>query len=112
MSLVYKSHFDGVRTREQLVDAVTDLVHGEAGADVADWAVAYELYLAALRDPALREITESWMRTSRSVLERFVDPTTARGVDALVEGLVMHKMLSTTPMSRADIRAYVARALA
>ena len=38
--------------------------------------------------------------------ERFVDPTTARGVDALIEGLVMHKMLSTTPMSRADIRAY------
>ncbi len=112
MSEAYEAHFDGVRTHAQLVDAVTDLVHGDAGADARDWAVAYELYLAALRDPALRTITESWMRTSRAVLERFVDPTTARGVDALIEGLVMHKTLSTVPVSRAATRSIVARVLA
>jgi DNA-binding transcriptional regulator YbjK len=110
MSRVYAAHFDGVRTREQFTDAVTDLIDGAAGADSGDWAVAYELYLAALRDPALRAITESWMRTSRAVLERFVDPTTARGVDALIEGLVMHRTLSTTAaVSRADVRTIVAR---
>jgi TetR/AcrR family transcriptional regulator, regulator of biofilm formation and stress response len=110
MSLVYEAHFDGVRTDEQFVDAVTDLIHGAVGADSRDWAVAYELYLAALRDPALRTITESWMRTSRGVLERFVDPTTARGVDALIEGLVMHRTLSTTAVvSRADLRSIIAR---
>ena len=74
--------------------------------------MADELYLAALRDPALRSVTESWMRTSRSVLERFMDPTTARGVDALIEGLVMHRTLSTTEgASRAATRAIVARQL-
>jgi DNA-binding transcriptional regulator YbjK len=110
MSRVYEAHFDGVRTHEQFIDAVTDLIHGSAGADSGDWAVAYELYLAALRDPALRAVTESWMRTSRAVLERVVDPTTARGVDALIEGLVMHRTLSTTAaVSRADVRAIVAR---
>jgi DNA-binding transcriptional regulator YbjK len=98
-----------VSTRDDLVDAVTDLVHGDAGAGDRDWAVAYELYLAALRDPALREITEAWMRTSRGVLERFVDPLTARGVDGLIEGLVMHKVLSTAPVRRADTRAIVER---
>jgi DNA-binding transcriptional regulator YbjK len=51
------------------------------------------------------------MRTSRAVLERFVDPTTARGVDALIEGLVMHKTLSTGSLARADIRVIVARAV-
>jgi DNA-binding transcriptional regulator YbjK len=51
------------------------------------------------------------MRTSRAVLERFVDPTTARGVDALIEGLVMHKTLSTAPVSREQIRVIVGRAL-
>ncbi len=112
MSAAYEAHFDGVRTHAQLVDAVTDLVHGDAGADAHDWAVAYELYLAALRDPALRTITESWMRTSRAVLERFVDPTTARGVDALIEGLVMHKTLSTAPVRRAETRSIVGRVLA
>jgi TetR/AcrR family transcriptional regulator, regulator of biofilm formation and stress response len=109
MSVAYGKHFDGVRTREQLVEAVTDLVHGDAGADPRDWAVAYELYLAALRDPALRDITESWMRTSRAVLERFVDPVTARGVDGLIEGLVMHKTLSTAGVSRDQTRDIIGR---
>ncbi|HEY0699253.1 MAG TPA: TetR family transcriptional regulator [Micromonospora sp.] len=111
MSAVYAAHFDRVGTRAELVEAVTDLVHGDASADARDWAVAYELYLAALRDPALRGITESWMRTSRAVLERFVDPATARGVDGLIEGLVMHKLLATTPVSRAETREYVRRLL-
>jgi DNA-binding transcriptional regulator YbjK len=111
MSVIYAAHFDAVQTREQLVDAVTDLIHGDAGADTHDWAIAYELYLAALRDPALRAVTETWMRTSRTVLERFVDPTTARGVDALIEGLVMHKVLSTSPLPREQIRSIITRAV-
>ena len=111
MSVRYAAHFDGVQTHEQLVEAVTDLIHGDAGADAHEWAIAYELYLAALRDPALRAVTETWMRTSRTVLERFVDPATARGVDALIEGLVMHKTLSTSPLPREQIRGIVARAV-
>ena len=106
----YAAYFDGVRTRDDLVEAVTDLVHGAS--DDGDSAVSYELYLAALRNPELRTVTENWMRTSRSVLERFVDAETARGLDALIEGLIMHRMLSTTPFPRDVSRAAVARALA
>ena len=111
MAADYEARFAGVRSTEDVVDAVTALVHADADADDRDWAVAYELYLAALRDPALRTVTESWMRRSRSVLERFVDPTTARGLDALIEGLVMHKVLSTAPVSREHTREIVARAV-
>ena len=110
MSGAYEAHFARVRTRAQFLDAVTDLIEAAAGADAREWTVAYELYLAALRDPALRSVTESWMRTSRAVLERFVDPLTARGVDALIEGLVMHRTLATTAgPSRTEIRTIVAR---
>jgi DNA-binding transcriptional regulator YbjK len=45
------------------------------------------------------------------VLERFVDATTSRGVDALIEGLVMHKVLSTAPVSRDQTREIIARAV-
>jgi DNA-binding transcriptional regulator YbjK len=110
LSQDYEAHFAGVRTTEEFVEAVTDLIHGLAGDDPGDWAVAYELYLAALRDPALRAVTESWMRASRGVLERFVDPSTARGVDALIEGVVMHKTLSTTGgATRDETRSFIAR---
>ncbi|MQA35594.1 TetR/AcrR family transcriptional regulator [Modestobacter roseus] len=109
MAVTYEAHFDQVRSADDVVTAVTDLVHADAGADDRDWAVVYELYLAALREPSLRTVTESWMRRSRSVLERFVDPTTARGVDALIEGLVMHKVLATTPVDRAQTTEIIAR---
>lgn len=109
MSPRYDAHFDGVRSRDDLVDAVTALIHGQAGADHREWVVSYELYLAALRNPALRTVTESWMRRSRAVLEQFVDPAGARGLDALIEGLVMHMTLSTAGLSRVDIRLIVER---
>ena len=112
VSTAYEAHFREVGTTEELVEAVTDLVHTSAGADPGEWVVTYELYLAALRDPALRRVTESWMRSSRSVLERFVDPGTARGLDALIEGLIMHRTLSIAPASRALTRTAVARAVA
>ncbi|SDX60322.1 transcriptional regulator, TetR family [Modestobacter sp. DSM 44400] len=111
MAAVYEAHFAGVSTREELLDAVTDLVHGNAGADDRDWAVAYELYLAALRNPELRAVTESWMGASRAVLERIVDQVTARGVDGLIEGLVIHKILSTGQPRREETRQIVARVL-
>jgi DNA-binding transcriptional regulator YbjK len=111
VSASYAAHFTDVATSEDLVDAVTNLVHGAVGADADEWAVTYELYLAALRDPTLRAVTERWMRASRAVLERFVDPGTARSLDALVEGLVMHRMLSTSPARREQTREAVRRAL-
>ena len=112
VSMAYEVHFRDVGTTEELVEAVTDLVHADAGADPGEWVATYELYLAALRDPGLRRVTESWMRSSCSVLERFLDPDTARGLDALIEGLIMHRTLSTTPAPRALSRAAVARAVA
>ncbi|MGK5680407.1 TetR/AcrR family transcriptional regulator [Actinoplanes sp. URMC 104] len=111
MSPRYEAHFDHVTDLAGFADAVTDLIHGGAGADARDWAVSYELYLAALRNPALRAVTEAWMRRSRAVLERFVDPVTARGIDALVEGLVMHLTLSTSTFDRADTLTIVRRCL-
>jgi DNA-binding transcriptional regulator YbjK len=111
MSPHYEAHFATVRDLPGFVDAVTDLIHSEAGAGSRDWVVAYELYLAALRKPALRSVTESWMRRSRAVLERFVDPVTARGVDALIEGLVMHLTLSTATFGRDETRRIVTRVL-
>lgn len=111
MSGLYAAHFDEVESPEQLIEAVADLIHGDAAAEVRDWTVAYELYVAALRDPALRVVTETWMSASRAVLERFVDPTTARGLDALIEGLIMHKSLSTSTLTREEIRRIVHRAL-
>ncbi|WP_243056351.1 TetR/AcrR family transcriptional regulator [Nocardioides sp. SR21] len=109
MSGVYRTHFEAVVDGPGLVEAITSLVSGNAGADPDDWAIAFELYLAALRDPALRLLTQGWMDASRATLEQFVDPATARGLDAMIEGLVIHRMLATDPMPDAEVRQLVAK---
>jgi TetR/AcrR family transcriptional regulator, regulator of biofilm formation and stress response len=110
MSVLYAAHFEQVESREQLVEAVTAFIHGDA-AGSRDWTIAYELYLSALRDPALRVVTQRWMSTRRAVLERVVDPTTARAADALIEGLALHQALSTSALGRDEIRSIVWRAI-
>jgi DNA-binding transcriptional regulator YbjK len=45
------------------------------------------------------------------VLNRYLDPVTARGVDALIEGLIIHSILSTAPVDRSDTIGYIDRAL-
>src|SRR6478752_3099557 len=109
MAAAYERHFDAVRTHDDLVGAIANLVQG-ADAD-RDSAISFELYLAAVHNPALRSVTQGWMETSRSVLHRFLDPVTARGVDALIEGLIIHSILSTAPVDRSDTIGYIDRAL-
>ena len=109
MATAYEQHFDGVRNRDDLVGAIANLVHG-ADAD-RDSAISFELYLAAVHNPALRSVTQGWMESSRAVLHRYLDPVTARGVDALIEGLIIHSILSTAPVDRSDTIGYIDRAL-
>lgn len=109
MAAEYEHQFDEVRSREELIEAIANLVHS-ADAD-RDSAIGFELYLAAVHNPALRSITQNWMESSRQVLHRYLDPVTARGVDALIEGLIIHSILSTEPVDRSNTIDYIDRAL-
>ena len=111
MATVFRAHFSPVPDRAAMLEAAVDFVHGEAGVARRDWVVAYELYLAALREPALREVTEAWMQGSRDVLQRVLDPDTARALDGVMEGLTMHAIFSTAPPSPQQTRAVLARVL-
>ena len=72
-----------------------------------------ELYTLAARDPSYRGITDTWMRRSREVLGRYFDPVTARLVDALVEGLTLHRALDLEtrhdPYGAEPVRAAIDR---
>ena len=93
-----------VADREAVLDALAaHLAQDLLGSDRA-LVLAVELYVAAARRPSLRAVTEAWMRRSRRALELHFDPVTARELDALVEGLVLHQALSTKPMTADQIR--------
>jgi DNA-binding transcriptional regulator YbjK len=93
------------------VEAVIASVCDDLLGSQHDLVVTVELYVAAARNPALKAVTQAWMRRSREALERHFDPTTACEVDALIEGLVLHSALSTEPMTTDQIRHTIERYL-
>ncbi|GLU49177.1 TetR/AcrR family transcriptional regulator [Nocardiopsis ansamitocini] len=88
-------------TPDEARRAVADLVHQDLADSPRDLVLTHELYTLAARDPAYRQLTRSWMHRSRNALEQHFDPLTARQVDALIEGLVIHRALETEPHDRA-----------
>ena len=81
--------------------AVVSLITDDVFATQRDLVLTHELYTLAAREPAYRELTNAWMRSSRAALQRHFDPTTAALVDALIEGLTIHRALDTQPQDPA-----------
>ncbi|QFZ20975.1 TetR/AcrR family transcriptional regulator [Saccharothrix syringae] len=89
--------------------AVVDIITADVAGDRRDLVISYELCALAARDPAFRDITDAWAAASRRALERHFDPLTARMLDALIEGLVLHRALGTAPPDPAAVVAAVER---
>ncbi|GAB2793882.1 TetR/AcrR family transcriptional regulator [Streptomyces daliensis] len=106
----FEALFTEVETDEDLIDVLVELVQG--GPSRRHSAVlGFELHLAALRDPALRTLTHEWTRASRAVLARFTGADTAARLDALLEGMIMHALLSPEPEPREATRAAIEQTL-
>ncbi|MFF1649155.1 TetR/AcrR family transcriptional regulator [Streptomyces sp. NPDC058240] len=94
---------------EEAREAVTDLIHTLSEGPRRDLILTQELYTLAARRPEYRQLCQSWMRRSRRILERHFDAVTARQVDALIEGLTLHRALDDAPHDREPTRLAVAR---
>ncbi|GAA1673047.1 TetR family transcriptional regulator [Glycomyces endophyticus] len=99
----------GAGTREEAKAAVAAMICGAESDDRRNLVLAHELYTLAAREPAFRAITNAWMARSRAVLERHFDPLTARLLDALVEGMSIHRTLDTERQDAAIVTEAVER---
>lgn len=111
VATVFDRHLRTAPDRTAAVEAVITLVCDDLLGSQHDLILAVELYLAAARRPALRAVTQAWMQRSREALEHHFDPTTARELDAFIEGLVLHNALSTDPMTPEQVRGAIRRHL-
>jgi TetR/AcrR family transcriptional regulator, regulator of biofilm formation and stress response len=90
---------DAATAKQAIADAITHVVLSNQ----RDLVLTHELYTLAAREPAYRDITHAWMARSRRTLEQYFDPTTARILDALVEGLSIHRALDNEPHNQAIV---------
>ncbi|MGW0189166.1 TetR/AcrR family transcriptional regulator [Streptomyces sp. NPDC003362] len=98
---VFDAYLATPADRDQAREAVADLVHALSEGSRRDLVLTQELYTLAARRPAYRELTHEWMRRSRTHLEKHFPPDTARQLDALIEGLTLHRALAREPHDRA-----------
>ncbi|MEU2896821.1 TetR/AcrR family transcriptional regulator [Streptomyces sp. NPDC001273] len=108
-----------VAARGGLEDPRTD-VATELAALMGEWLAGdrtgveleYELYLAALRRPALRPVAAEWCEDLAGQLSRRTDPVTARALVALVDGICLQVLLTGTPYDEAYAREALRRVTA
>ncbi|AEE44531.1 TetR/AcrR family transcriptional regulator [Cellulomonas fimi] len=104
----FETYLGGAADVEQARRAVVELITVDLLADPRELVLTHELYTLAARDPRYRRLTHAWMARSRHALERHFDPATARLLDALIEGLTIHRALDTEPHERDEVRHAVA----
>ena len=85
---------------EDLVEALADLLVRETSDGREMNVVAYELYLAALKRPALRPAAARWSANLRLAIERFADSLTAASLAAAAEGILVISLASGGPVDR------------
>jgi len=107
-----------IASRGGLTDPSADLSVELAGL-LGDWLsgdrtgveLEYELYLAALRRPALRPVVAEQMAELADRLARRTDPVTARALVALMDGICLQVLLTGTPYDEAYAREVLSRVI-
>ncbi|GHB45856.1 TetR family transcriptional regulator [Streptomyces viridiviolaceus] len=94
---LFEERLSAAVDRQEAREAVAQLVRELSEGDARTLVLTHELYTLAAREPAYRDLTHTWMRRSRAALERHFDAATAQQLDALIEGLSLHRALDTTP---------------
>ncbi|MBL1086442.1 TetR family transcriptional regulator [Streptomyces actinomycinicus] len=79
------------------------------GGDRTGVELEYELYLAALRRPALRPVAAEWTEQAAALLARRTDPVTARALLALMDGICLQVLLTGGSYDEEHARALLAR---
>ncbi|MFF1446684.1 TetR/AcrR family transcriptional regulator [Streptomyces sp. NPDC058274] len=107
-----------VAARGALEDTGGDLP-GELAGLIGDWLAGdrtgveleYELYLAALRRPALRPVAAEWVQELADRLARRTDPVTARALVALMDGICLQTLLTGAAYDEGYAREVLARVI-
>ncbi|QUF04615.1 TetR family transcriptional regulator [Actinosynnema pretiosum subsp. pretiosum] len=105
----FEARMAAAANAEEAAAAVVEIITVDTLSTQRDLVLTHELYTLAARDPECRDVTNAWMAASRRALERHFDPLTARLLDALIEGMSIHRALDTEPHDRAAAVAAVER---
>jgi DNA-binding transcriptional regulator YbjK len=89
---------------DDLIECIASAITDDLAAHPNELAVTYELYGDAVRRSETRRLTQRWMERAEDALAEHFDRTTARLVDVVVEGLMVHMSIAQQPISKNEVR--------
>lgn len=105
----FERHMATATDKESACERVFERILQASSGDDDELILSHELYTLATRDASFRSITTQWMQRSRVALELHFDPLTARLLDAMIEGLTIHRALDSEAREPSEIKTAIAR---
>ena len=103
---------DTLRSSSDLAAELTKLLVGMTrGKSRARTMVEHELYIAAIRRPALQKLSYEWDRSLFQVLIEFIDPVTAEVLAMTTDGLALQSMIRGRPLRSSEVEPLFRRAI-
>ncbi|MCJ1680281.1 TetR family transcriptional regulator [Streptomyces sp. APSN-46.1] len=96
---------------EDLAESLARLLGELLAADRGRAELEYELYLAALRRPALRPVAAEWCEAVAVALARWTDAVTARALVAVMDGICLQVLLTDAEYDESYARDILGRVL-
>ncbi|MEV6772192.1 TetR family transcriptional regulator [Nocardia sp. NPDC051030] len=98
-------------TIDQYVVLLADALVRSFESEHDQQVLEFELYMAALRRPALRVIADQYTELTVRTLMHYSDPVTATAAAAALNGISLRALANSTPPTRAEIETILRRIL-
>ncbi|MFC9993513.1 TetR/AcrR family transcriptional regulator [Nocardia sp. NPDC127526] len=96
---------------EELIERLADSLLHSIDDEHDQYVLESELYLAALRRPALRPLADRYTAVSYDTLRHYVDADTAAAAAAAMSGISLQGVARSTPLTRPEIVAILRRVI-
>ena len=104
----FESRLASCETSDEVVECLVAAITDDLAANPNELAVTYELYGDAVRTPETKRLTQRWMTLAQDALAQHFDRATARLLDVVVEGLMVHMSIARQQISKEEVRALLA----
>jgi DNA-binding transcriptional regulator YbjK len=107
MSSQFRTTLEAAKTKEEARKAIIDWACSEMWKSERNLILAFEFTAFAAREPSLRPQLQRWMGLSEGYLSQHFGASTAKILDAFVDGVVMHNIMSTNHITREEVTEFV-----
>lgn len=107
--LKFAARMQPASTVDEACDAIALSIERDMLGNQRDLNINLEFYTLAARDLSFRDISDRWMSATQKVMGRFFDSETTVLLDAMIEGLTLHRALGGEPRNPQSIRDGIRR---